>query len=106
MTARLPELADQLAERIRQAVDAYRPGAVVPYEDLRSSTRDHLEFLFGQLAQPGQVDLTVPRATGRRRADQGAPSRRYWMPTVSDHGSSGTASSTRPADPVTDRTRR
>jgi PucR C-terminal helix-turn-helix domain/GGDEF-like domain len=73
MTARLPELADQLAERIRQAVDAYGPRAVVPYEDLRTSTRDHLEFLFGQLAQPGQVDLTVPRATGRRRADQGAP---------------------------------
>jgi hypothetical protein len=73
MTARLPELADQLAERIRQAVDAYRPGAPVPFDDLRGSCQDHLEFLFGQLAQPGQVDLTVPRATGRRRADQGAP---------------------------------
>ena len=73
MTARLPELADQLAERIRQAVDVYGPGAPVPLDDLHTSCRNHLEFLFGRLVEPGPVDLAVPRATGRRRADQGAP---------------------------------
>jgi hypothetical protein len=73
MTARLPELADQLAARIRQAVDVYGPGAPVPLDDLHTSCRNHLEFLFGRLTEPGPVDLAVPRATGRRRADQGAP---------------------------------
>jgi hypothetical protein len=73
ITARLPELADQLVERIRHAVDAYGPGTPVPLDDLNTSCRNHLEFLFGQLTQPGPLDLTVPRATGQRRADQGAP---------------------------------
>jgi hypothetical protein len=73
MTARLPELADQLAERIRHTVDVYGPGAPVPLDDLRTSCHNHLEFLFGLLTQPGPVDLTVPRATGRRRAEQSAP---------------------------------
>jgi PucR-like helix-turn-helix protein/diguanylate cyclase with GGDEF domain len=73
MTARVPELADQLAERIRQAGEVYGPGAPVPLDDLRTSCRNHLEFLFSRLTEPGPVDLTVPLATGRRRADQGAP---------------------------------
>ena len=76
MTARLPQLADHLAERIRKAIDAYGPDAVIPLDDRRASCRNHLEFLFGQLTQPGPVDLTVPRATGQRRADQGVPDAR------------------------------
>jgi hypothetical protein len=71
--ADLPTLADQLTERIRQAVDVYGPGAPVPLDDLRASCRSHLEFIFGLLARPGPADLAYPRATGRRRADQGAP---------------------------------
>jgi hypothetical protein len=40
-TARLPQLADQLAERIRKAIDAYGPDAVIPLDDLRTSCRNH-----------------------------------------------------------------
>lgn len=104
MTARLPELADQLAERIRQAADAYGSDAVVPFDDLHTSCRNHLEFVFGQLTQPGPVDLTVPRATGQRRADQGAPlaaimdayrigSRFIWDSVVEEASRSGHGSS-------------
>jgi hypothetical protein len=104
MAARLPELADRLAERILTTVDAYGPGALVPPDDLRTTLREHLEFIFGQLAQPGLVDLTVPRATGRRRADQGAPlaaimdayrvgSRFIWDSFVEEAHKSGHASS-------------
>ena len=104
MTARLPELTDQMVERIRHAVDVYGPGAPVPLDDLHTSCRNHLEFLFGQLSQPGPPDLAVPQATGRRRADQGAPlaaimsayrvgSRFIWDSVVDEAGRSGHASS-------------
>jgi PucR C-terminal helix-turn-helix domain/GGDEF-like domain len=104
MTARLPQLADQLAERIRKAIDAYGPDAVIPLDDLRTSCRNHLEFLFGQLTQPGPVDLTVPRAAGQRRADQGVPlaaimdvyrvgSRFIWDSVIDEASRSGHGSS-------------
>jgi hypothetical protein len=104
MAARLPELADRLAERVRHAVDVYGPGAPVPLDDLRASSRNHLEFIFGQLSRAGPADLTVPRATGRRRADQGAPlasimaayrvgSRFIWDSVVEEARRSGRASS-------------
>jgi hypothetical protein len=104
MTARLPELAGRLGERILKTVDVYGPGAPVPPDDLRTTLRDHLEFIFGQLTRPGPVDLTVPRATGRRRADQGAPlagimdayrvgSRFIWDSFIDEARRSGHASS-------------
>jgi hypothetical protein len=104
MAARLTELADRLAERILETVDAYGAGAPVSADDLRTTLRDHLGFICGQLARPGPVDLTVPQATGRRRADQGAPltaimdayrvgSRFIWDNFVDEARRSGRASS-------------
>src|SRR6266705_1932782 len=75
---------------------AYAPG--------HEPCRNHLEFLFGQLTQPGPVDLTVPSATGQRRADQGVPlaaimdvyrvgSRFIWDSVIDEASRSGHGSS-------------
>src|SRR5262249_368762 len=70
---RVAELADELAERICQQVDAYRQEEPVPRDDLNRSCLENLEFGFRSLADTGPYDLSAPRRTGRRRAEQGAP---------------------------------
>jgi hypothetical protein len=65
-TARLPQLADQLAERIRKAIDAHGPDAVIPLDDLRTSCRNH---------PPGQtasINLDAPRGWYRRTSSPAA----------------------------------
>jgi hypothetical protein len=79
ITARLPELADELVERIRQAVDAYGPGAPVPFDDLSTTCRNHLEFLFGQLIQPtGSDRASYGTRSSKRPAGQVAVRARRW----------------------------
>lgn len=70
---RVPVLATELARRVTAQVDFYRTGDVVPSDDLRASCRANLEFMFRRVAGEVEVDLTAPRETGRRRAEQGAP---------------------------------
>ena len=70
---RAPELAGQLAGRIIKQIDFYAEGGPVPREDLYESCRDNIEFMFGHLGDLGPRDLSAPRRTGRRRAEQGAP---------------------------------
>jgi hypothetical protein len=70
---RLPQLADDVTERICREVDAYRGDEPVPRDDLVRSCRENLEFGFRSLAAAGPQDLSAPRQTGRRRAAQGAP---------------------------------
>ena len=70
---RLPEFADELAERICQQVETYRQEEPVPRDDLNNSCQENLEFGFRSLADTGPYDLSAPRRTGRRRAEQGAP---------------------------------
>ena len=70
---RAPELAGQLAERIAKQVDVYAEGGPVPREDLYESCRDNVEFIFAHLGDADPHDLSAPRRTGRRRAEQGAP---------------------------------
>src|SRR5215470_8773478 len=70
---RLPELATQLADRIAADVPAYTDEHLVPRADLRESCRDNLEFMLGHLAEHRAHDLSAPRRTGTRRAEQGAP---------------------------------
>src|SRR6266568_2508548 len=69
---RAPELAGQLAGRIIKQIDFYAEGGPVPREDLYESCRDNIEFMFGHLGDLGPRDLSAPRRTGRRRAEQGA----------------------------------
>lgn len=70
---RLPQLAEDVTERICREVDAYHGDGPVPRDDLLRSCRENLEFGFRSLAAAGPHDLSAPRRTGRRRAAQGAP---------------------------------
>jgi hypothetical protein len=70
---RVDALATELAGVIREAEQFYRTGGVVPGEDLRTSVRDNLAHILGQLAGEPLPGLEPPRETGRRRADQGVP---------------------------------
>jgi hypothetical protein len=70
---RVDALASELTEVIRQDEAFYRTGGVVAVEDLRTSVRDNLADILGQLAGHPQPGLEPPRVTGRKRAEQGVP---------------------------------
>jgi hypothetical protein len=70
---RVDGLADELVAVIRKAEPFYDAGKVVPAEDLRGSVRDNLVYILSRLAGRPSPGLGAPRATGRRRAEQGAP---------------------------------
>jgi len=69
---RVDAMAGELAEVIRVAEPFYRTGTV-PVEDLRASVRDNLVHILSQLCGRPMRGLEPPRATGRRRAEQGVP---------------------------------
>ena len=73
LVPRVPELADELMERILGQVDIYGEGSLVPIEELRASCRDNLEFTLMHLGNTVPQELAAPRRTGRIRAEQGAP---------------------------------
>jgi hypothetical protein len=73
VAARLPELVDRVVRRISTEFDFYGSGDVVSREDLRESVRGNLASLVRQLTTDEPPDLSAARATGRQRAQQGAP---------------------------------
>ena len=73
LLTRVDALADELAVVIRTAEPFYDAGTSVPAEDLRGSVRDNLLYILSRLAGRPSPGLGAPRATGRRRAEQGAP---------------------------------
>jgi hypothetical protein len=73
VTTRLPGLVDRVAERILAEIEFYRDRDVVSLEDLRRSVSSNLESMADQLTTDQPPDLSAPRATGRRRAEQGTP---------------------------------
>jgi phosphoglycolate phosphatase-like HAD superfamily hydrolase len=73
ITARLPDLVDRVVQRISTEIEFYRDRDVVGLEDLRRSVRSNLESMVTQLTSDRPPDVTAPRATGRRRAEQGTP---------------------------------
>jgi hypothetical protein len=73
LLAKVDDLATQLCERIRTAEILYRGGQIVPDDDLWQSCRDNLELILTQLAGDAAPGVEAARATGRRRAEQGAP---------------------------------
>src|SRR5271165_2116243 len=80
LLSRLPALADELLKRILGQSDVcgkqseiYGDDRLVPIDDLHQSLQDNLTFMVSNLGCPGSHDLTLPRRTGRRRAEQGAP---------------------------------
>src|SRR5262245_17636407 len=70
---RVEALADGLSAAIREAEPMYDAGTAVPVADLRGSVRDNLGYILNRLAGRPSLGLDAARATGRRRAEQGAP---------------------------------
>jgi hypothetical protein len=73
VAARLPDLVDRVVRRISTEFEFYGKGDVVSRQDLRESVRGNLASLIGQLTTDQPPDLSSARATGRQRAQQGAP---------------------------------
>src|SRR5437867_2634255 len=73
LLARVDDLAAELTQVIRKAEPFYRTSGLVPVEDLRASVRDNLTHILGQLSGRPLPRQEPPRATGRRRAEQGVP---------------------------------
>ncbi len=71
--ARLPQLGERMAQRIRSDVDAYKDESLIPFDSLRRSCTANADLLLNQL---GHEDAQAPgpaRDTGRLRAEQGVP---------------------------------
>ncbi|MFC5219541.1 PucR family transcriptional regulator [Streptomyces coerulescens] len=71
--ARLPELGERMAHRIRSDVDAYQSESLIPFDSLRSSCTANADLLLNQLGRVGVRDPSPARETGRLRAEQGVP---------------------------------
>lgn len=73
LQARLPELGERMAQRIRSDVDAYKDESLIPFESLRRSCTANADLLLDQLGRAGEQDPGPARETGRLRAEQGVP---------------------------------
>ncbi|MEV0175916.1 helix-turn-helix domain-containing protein [Streptomyces sp. NPDC050803] len=73
LTARLPELGEVMAQRIRSDVDAYQDESLIPFDSLRRSCTANADMLLHQLGRADARDLSPARETGRLRAEQGVP---------------------------------
>lgn len=72
--SRLPKLVDQIVTEVTEKLSIYRGEQYVNQKELRRSIHENLRYLIGVLRDPAlTADLSVPQATGRRRAQQGAP---------------------------------
>jgi hypothetical protein len=73
LLSQVDALADEMTVLIAGQIDIYRSGGLVGRDDLRRSNRHNFSYVLSQIAQTEPADLTAPRETGRRRAEQGAP---------------------------------
>ncbi len=71
--ARLPELGERMAERIRSDVDAYKNESLIPFDSLRRSCTANADLLLQQFGRPDPQAPGPARETGRLRAEQGVP---------------------------------
>ena len=73
---RLDEVADDLVEAVLREDPSYSGPGRTPRDDLQRSCRDNLDRVLRALTgatAPGTDPFDAPRATGRRRAEQGVP---------------------------------
>jgi hypothetical protein len=70
---RMPDLVDRVVRRVVAEIEFYRDREVVSLQDLRDSVASNLESMVAQLTTDRPPDLSAPRTTGRRRAEQGTP---------------------------------
>ncbi|MFE0513734.1 PucR family transcriptional regulator [Streptomyces sp. NPDC058964] len=73
MHARLPELGERLAERIRSDAAAYRDESLLPFDSLRRSCTANADLVLRHFHRAGPPDPGPARDTGRIRAEQGMP---------------------------------
>ncbi|MFI5683115.1 PucR family transcriptional regulator [Streptomyces sp. NPDC051636] len=71
--ARLPELGERLAERIRSDVEAYRDETIIPFESLRRSCTANADLILRHFRPADAQDPGPARETGRIRAEHGMP---------------------------------
>lgn len=72
--AQLPRLIADACAATVERIPFYRDEHVVPAEELSRSIEHNLRFLVTAIGHPqAPLDLAAPAATGRRRAQQGAP---------------------------------
>jgi hypothetical protein len=70
---RAPELVERSLTRIRHEIPFYRDTDVLTDEEIRESLRANLEYIIGNIAGNGSVELQAPDRTGRGRAAKGVP---------------------------------
>ncbi|MFF4586288.1 PucR family transcriptional regulator [Streptomyces sp. NPDC001388] len=71
--ARLPELGERMAQRIRSDVDAYQDESLIPFDSLRRSCTANADLILSHFHRAGAPDPSPARETGRMRAEQGMP---------------------------------
>lgn len=73
LQARLPELGERMAGRIRSDVDAYKDESLIPFDELRRSCTANADLILSHLGRADAPDPSPARETGRIRAVQGVP---------------------------------
>lgn len=80
LLSRADELADTMLGLMRSDVGFHRSVALVSDDQLRSTVRNHLDFILGVFGEPERTyDTTAATMTGRNRAVAGVP-----LPAVMD----------------------
>lgn len=69
--ARLPELGERMAQRIRSAVPAYQDESLIPFDSLRRSCTANADLVLSHFHRADTPDPSPARDTGRVRAEQG-----------------------------------
>ncbi|MCH0564208.1 MULTISPECIES: CdaR family transcriptional regulator [unclassified Streptomyces] len=75
LRARVPELGERMAERIRDEVESYADESLIPFASLRHSCRGNADLILRHIATgpDSATDVRPARDTGRLRAEQGVP---------------------------------
>ncbi|MET7289961.1 helix-turn-helix domain-containing protein [Streptomyces sp. NPDC005573] len=73
LRARLPELGERMALRIRAEVEAYADESLISFASLRDSCGANADQLLGRFARDAEPDVRPAERTGRLRAEQGVP---------------------------------
>ncbi|WP_055530318.1 PucR family transcriptional regulator [Streptomyces graminilatus] len=71
--ARLPELGERMAKRIRAEAQSYQDESLIPFDSLREYCRRNVDLLLRHFAFGTPLDVQPARETGRLRAEQGVP---------------------------------
>jgi hypothetical protein len=71
--ARLPELGERIARRIRSDVDSYADESLIPFDSLRRSCTANADLILSHFHRVDAPDPGPARETGRIRAEQGMP---------------------------------